>query len=111
MQGIATQPQFLDVRFNQAGSWKHTLQTRHTGFMYVYQGRVQLGEDTLQAGELGVLSEGDYLALSADADTGLLFVAGQPLNEPVVQYGPFVMNTVEEVQQAITDYQAGQLTA
>jgi redox-sensitive bicupin YhaK (pirin superfamily) len=111
VQGIATEPQFLDVRFTQAGSWTHTLQPRHAGFVYVYQGQATLGDDVIEAGEVAILTDGEQLTLKAEAHCGLLVVAGQPLHEPVVQYGPFVMNTVEEVQQAITDYQSGRLTA
>ena len=111
VQGIATEPNFFDVRFHKAGTWQHSLKAQHTGFIYVYQGTVTLGDDTIAAGEVGILTEGEMLELHAQANSGLLVVAGQPLNEPVVQYGPFVMNTVEEIEQAIADYQAGRLTA
>lgn len=111
VQGIATEPNFFDVRFQQTGTWQHSLKAQHTGFIYVYQGTVTLGDDIIEAGEVGILTEGEHLEIHAEAQSGLLLVAGQPLNEPVVQYGPFVMNTVEEIEQAIADYQAGRLTA
>ena len=111
VQGIATEPNFFDVRFSQSGTWQHRLKAEHTAFIYVYQGQAKICQESVSTGELGILSAGDALNVEAEANTGLLVVAGMPLNEPVVQYGPFVMNTVEEVEQAITDYQAGRLTA
>ena len=111
VQGVATEPHFYDIRFTDQGAWQHQLDANHTGFVYVYQGQVQIGNDTLTAGEVGILTDGDALNLSAEANTGVLLVAGKPLHEPVVQYGPFVMNTVEEIEHAIQDYQMGRLTA
>ncbi len=62
--------------------------------------------------DAAVLSDGDSVTLVAGPDGGrLLLLAGRPLNEPVVQYGPFVMNTREEIEQAMDDYRSGRLTA
>ena len=69
---------------------------------------VRLGDERLQRGELAVLSAGDSLELAADAKPArVLVVAGKPLKEPVAKYGPFVMNTPEQIVQAIKDFQSG----
>ena len=65
----------------------------------------------LRTHDAGVLTDGDELTLTAGPEGArLILLAGRPLREPVVQYGPFVMNTREEIEQAIRDYQSGQLT-
>ncbi|MGI9293725.1 MAG: pirin-like C-terminal cupin domain-containing protein, partial [Pseudomonadales bacterium] len=64
---------------------------------------------SLRAQQLGMLGEGDGVKLSATENSRLLLLAGQPLNEPVVNWGPFVMNTREEIDQAIQDYRSGRL--
>lgn len=76
---------------------------------YVYQGSVRVGNDDVKAGQLAFLTTGDELTLSADADSGLLLFGGRPIEEPVAHHGPFVMNTPEEIEQAIMDYRDGTL--
>ena len=61
-------------------------------------------------GELGVLAFEDLLLIHAQSNTRLIFVSGEPINEPVAQYGPFVMNTQAEIEQALRDYRDGRLT-
>lgn len=78
---------------------------------YVYQGTVRLNGDTVQRGELVRLAADGELQLSSDQEAGVIVLAGQPINEPIAQYGPFVMNTQQEIEQAIGDYQRGRLTA
>ena len=81
--------------------------------MYTYEGDVSVGEPprVLPARSAGVLSEGDQVSVIAgEGGARFILLAGRPLREPVVQYGPFVMNTREEIEQAVRDYQAGRLT-
>jgi len=110
IQRTATQPLMVDFRIQQATSLSHELPKGHQGFIYVYQGSVAVPEAgiTLNQGELLAFT-GDQLTLTSQAEAGVLLVAGKPLDEPIVQYGPFVMNTAEEIQQALTDYQQGNL--
>ena len=87
----------------------------YNAFLYAYEGNVTVGPAAtarlLDAHRAGVLAEGDRIEAKAGAaGARLLVLAGRPLREPVVQYGPFVMNTREEIEQAIRDYQAGELT-
>jgi redox-sensitive bicupin YhaK (pirin superfamily) len=85
----------------------------HNAFVYVYAGTAQIGTpaEQIAQGELAVLGSGDSVELTAmdDAPAQLLLIAGQPLEEPVVRYGPFVMNTEDEIRQAVEDFQAGRL--
>jgi redox-sensitive bicupin YhaK (pirin superfamily) len=69
-----------------------------------------IGIKEVERSQLAVLSQGEVFTVSADAEPArLILVAGKPLRESVVKYGPFVMNTAEEIHQAVADYQAGRL--
>ncbi len=90
----------------------------YNALVYVLSGRGTVGADRrpIHQGQLAVLGAGDRLTVSADQPQDsnrpaleVLLLGGRPIREPVVQYGPFVMNTVEELQQAMDDYQAGRL--
>jgi len=81
------------------------------GLVYVFSGSARVGDQKalVAEGQLAVLAEGDNVRLSASEDARLLLLAGVPLNEPVARYGPFVMNTAQEIQQAFRDYQSGRM--
>jgi redox-sensitive bicupin YhaK (pirin superfamily) len=81
-------------------------QSTHNGFLYVYEGEVDVSGKTLKKGQLGVLDFADQLTLTTDDAARAIFLSGEPINEPVVQYGPFVMNTEEEINQALSDFQS-----
>ena len=84
----------------------------HNAFLYVYEGAASVGDDArrLPFRAAGLLTPGDSVRITAgEAGVKLLFLAGKPIGEPVVQYGPFVMNTPQEIMQAIEDYNAGRL--
>lgn len=115
MQGLSTEPLYFDVSLQADGIFAQALPAGHNAFLYVYEGDVAVGAGDarkLPRHSAGVLSEGDSVTITA-ADGGARFIllAGKPLREPVVQYGPFVMNTREEIERAVSDYQAGRLTA
>lgn len=104
---------YLDVRFGQQGSGAVEIpcQNQQTRLAYVYQGEVRIDGVTVRAGELAELqAEGD-LSIKGDAGAGMLVLAAEPIKEPIAQYGPFVMNTEDELRQAFADYQSGRLTA
>jgi quercetin 2,3-dioxygenase len=108
----ATDPVYLDIGIDAGSRFLHSLPEGHSAFLYVYEGALRVGEGsdaaTVQAQELAVLSEGDTVLLEGrEPDTRAILVAGRPLREPVARYGPFVMNTREEIMQAMADYQAG----
>ena len=116
IQGLATAPLFFDVRLPAGGRFAQLLPEGHTAFLYPYAGSLAVGAEgeqrPLAKQQAGVLSPGDSVVITAGAEgAGFLLLAAKPLGEPVVQYGPFVMNTREEIEQAIADYQSGVLTA
>ena len=113
VSGIAVEPFYLDLALEPGARFAAPLPQGHNAFAYVYEGAVDIGpadaSRRIQRGELAVLERdaGDVL-LSAGAEPArLILVAGKPLNEPVAKYGPFVMNTQEQIVEAIRDYQAG----
>ncbi|MBM4206750.1 MAG: pirin family protein [Gammaproteobacteria bacterium] len=113
VQGIATQPIFMDVHFHGAQHLRIPSSSQHTALVYVYKGEITVGteDDVIQAGQLGQLVNGDNLFFETkELAASFLVLAALPLNEPVVQAGPFVMNTVEEIEQAFRDYRDGTLT-
>jgi len=109
VQGVATAPIYLDISLQPGAAWTLTLPRGHRGFAYVFDGAQALvGGEPLARSELGVLSDGTQVSLQGAATASrLILVAAQPLNEPVTRYGPFVMNTSEQIHQAIADFRAG----
>ena len=111
VSGIAIAPVYLDVALEPGAKLSVPLPEGHSAFAYVFEGEAaQVGSEILGSHELGVLSPGDQVELSVSADAPaarVLLVAGRPLNEQVARYGPFVMNTPEQIVQAMQDYQAG----
>jgi redox-sensitive bicupin YhaK (pirin superfamily) len=113
----ATDPTYLDVAIEPGAEFVQPLPRDYAAFLYVFEGTLQVGTGagakTLGDHELAVLTEGDEIRLkgvSAGADgrtARAILVAGRPLHEPVAKYGPFVMNTRAELQQAFEDFQSG----
>ena len=112
--GLTTDPLYLDVRLPAGGVFETAITPGYNAFLYLYEGDASVGGDgqALKHRSAGLLSDGDSVRVQAgDAEARFLLLAGKPLGEPVVQYGPFVMNTREEIEQAVRDYQSGELTA
>lgn len=110
IQGLSTDPLYLDVRLPGGASFTAPVAADHHAFLYLYEGRASVGEDrqTLPHRAAGLLTAGDAVRVDAGAEGAqFLLLAGKPLGEPVVQYGPFVMNTREEVERALADYRDG----
>jgi redox-sensitive bicupin YhaK (pirin superfamily) len=108
----ATDPIYLDLRIDAGVDFAIPVPPGHSAFIYVYEGAVSVGVSreaaTIDAQTLGVLGDGGEARISGRAAVSrAILVAGRPLREPVARYGPFVMNTREELQQAFADYQAG----
>jgi redox-sensitive bicupin YhaK (pirin superfamily) len=110
VHGGSTDPHYFDVHLSPGAVFEGALPAGHNAFVYVYEGEARVGEDRkpLAHRAAGLLGEGDQVRIEAGAaGARVLVLAGRPLGEPVVQYGPFVMNTREEIEQAIADYQSG----
>jgi redox-sensitive bicupin YhaK (pirin superfamily) len=112
--GIDVDPTFLDVALVAGAELRHPLPPGHAAFAYVTDGSVRIGaaRREVQRGQVAVLGEGDVFAASGERGGGrVLLFAGRPLREPVARYGPFVMNTDEEIRRAIEDYRTGHLVS
>ena len=113
-KGVSTDPLYLDVHLSPGARFTHPVNAHYTALVYPYEGSIEVGPPggTAAVGRqtMGVLSTGDTIDIAAGADGArLLLLAARPLGEPIVQYGPFVMNTREEIEQAVRDYQSGKL--
>lgn len=109
---MATDPLFVDLALPGGGRYRLDVPAGHNGFVYVYEGDARIGGKSLPLQHAGILGAGDYVDIEAGAEGfRLIVVAGKPLGEPVEQYGPFVMNTRAEIEQALVDYRNGNLTA
>jgi redox-sensitive bicupin YhaK (pirin superfamily) len=111
---IAADPIYLDVTVPPDGSFTQTIERGHSAFAYLFEGTGRFGVtdqdegDTLRHPKLIVLDDGDYVTVqTGEHSARFLLVSGKPLNEPVARYGPFVMNTREEIMQALRDLQNG----
>lgn len=105
-----TEPLYLDVHIPEGASFSTALPSTHNAFIYVYRGAVEVGNTLVESRRMGILSntpDADSVMLTATKDARLILVAGKPLNEPIAQYGPFVMNTQEEIHRALDDFRAG----
>ncbi len=103
-----TEPVYMDVHLPAGATFQTELPITHNAFIYVYRGEVTVDGTKVAARSMGILSVGaDNVIMTATTDARLILIAGHPLNEPIVQYGPFVMNTQEEIHQALDDYRSG----
>lgn len=109
---MATDPLFADLTLPAGARQRLAVPRGHNAFVYAYEGTANIGGTALARQIAGILGDGDYVDIEAGSDNvRLILVAGKPLGEPVEQYGPFVMNTREEIEQALQDYRSGRLTA
>lgn len=114
IHGLSTEPLYLDVSLPAQATFSQPMTPGHNAMAYVFEGNLQLPGDPRQLATHSavILTDGDHVEFVAGPQGArFLLLSGRPLNEPVVQYGPFVMNTVAEIEQAIHDYQTGRLTA
>jgi redox-sensitive bicupin YhaK (pirin superfamily) len=110
-----TQPLYLDIHFTKTTSFQQALNPEHNAFIFVYRGKVAVvseqQETSVELHRMAILqNEGHGVEISASAGSQVLLISGKPLNEPIAQYGPFVMNTREELMQAVDDFRAGLFT-
>jgi redox-sensitive bicupin YhaK (pirin superfamily) len=108
---VATRPLYLDVRLEPRRAYEQALPAGHSAFAYVFEGEAEIGPGDARrvaVGQLAVLGEGGrFVARAGESGARLLLVAAAPLREPIARYGPFVMNTREEIAQAFRDFQSG----
>ncbi len=107
-----TEPLYLDIHLPAGAEFSTAISNSHNAFIYVYRGAVKVGETVVPIKRMGILHnapEADGITLIAIEEAHVILVAGKPLNEPIVQYGPFVMNTQAEIEQALSDFRGGRL--
>jgi len=112
VQRAFTAPQLIDIHLPASATFATALPTSHNAFVYVYRGCATIEGTRVESQRMAILANdrsSDGIQLTAIEDTRVLLVAGQPLGEPIAQHGPFVMNTQQELQQAIQDYRQGRL--
>jgi len=108
----ATQPNYLDLQLRAGSRFEQQLPAGHNAFVYVYRGEVSIAGKAVPVQRMAILAndaQADGVVIEASADARVLLVSGQPLKEPIVQYGPFVMNSQEEIYQALSDFRDGRL--
>lgn len=105
---IAVKPLYLDVTLPEGASFEQVLPGDHNAFVYVFGGNLKIGETTAQLSDMALLTGGERVQATAGGNGArFLLIAGEPIGEPVARYGPFVMNTRDEIMQAFKDYQSG----
>lgn len=105
-----TEPLYLDLHVPAGACFQQDIPETHNAFIHVYEGALNVGSTRVAPGGLAILANSphtDGVVLKAEQDSRVLLIAGRPLNEPIIQYGPFVMNSENEIQQAFHDYRAG----
>ena len=110
IQRETTRPLYLDIHFDAAGELHQHLPASANAFIYVYRGDVTVGDTPVPRTHMAILNNdngSDGVIIRANGPAKALLIAGEPLNEPIAQYGPFVMNTEQELMQAVKDFQAG----
>ena len=114
VQRESTEPLYLDIHLPAGSSHAQPVPASHNAFLYVYRGSVELEGQTVGSGQMAILANdagADGVRLRAGTDAKLVLIAGRPLNEPIAQYGPFVMNSQAEIFQAVEDFRAGRFGA
>ena len=113
VQRDATQALYLDLHLQPGARYDQPLPATHNAFLVVYRGELTVADQIVRQRRMAILANtpgSDGVSLQAGPEGArAILVAGQPLKEPIAQYGPFVMNTQQEIFQAVQDFQAGRL--
>jgi len=114
VQREGTEPLYLDIDLPAGAELAHPIPAGHNAFLYVFRGELVVQGKGVPQGRMAILDNAqgaDGVRMKAVSATRVLLLAGRPLNEPIAQYGPFVMNTQAEVFQAVEDFRAGRFAA
>jgi redox-sensitive bicupin YhaK (pirin superfamily) len=114
MQRNTTNPLYLDLHFAAGASFAQNLPAHYNAFVYVYRGSLKIVDTEVPQQQMAILKnspDSDGVVLRAQGPARALLIAGQPLNEPIAQYGPFVMNTNEQIFEAVEDFRAGRFSS
>ncbi len=114
VERAGSEPLYLDLHLPAGSSFVQALPPGHNAFLYVYRGEVKVGDKAVPERRMAIFAnapDADGIAIKADVASRALLIAGAPLDEPIVQHGPFVMNTQEEIRQAVRDFHEGRFAA
>ncbi len=101
-------PSYLDVALSPGATFEQPITRGHTALLYAYRGRIEVAGRAVPSPRLAILGDGDVVRVRAPAgDARFLVLSAQPLEEPAVRYGPFVMNTEDEIREALSDLRQG----
>ncbi|HEY0587702.1 MAG TPA: pirin family protein [Pseudoduganella sp.] len=112
VQREATEPLYIDVELPAGEVFSQAIRAGHNAFIYTYRGEVTVDGKAVPAQSMAILANNagaDGVTIKAGPDSRFILLSGKPLNEPIVQYGPFVMNSQAEIFQAVEDFRAGRL--
>ena len=105
---IAASPLYLDVQLAPAIEWTHPIPSEHTALAYVFEGEGVFADQTVEAVKLVKFADGDHITVKTENNpVRFMLIAGAPFKEAIVPYGPFVMNTIEEIQQTLKELRNG----
>ena len=110
VQREGSEPLYLDIALPAGAVFEQALPAAHNAFIYVFRGEVVVEDKAVPSTKMAILANpasADGVRIRASSDARVLLIAGRPLGEPIAQYGPFVMNTQAELQQAVEDFRAG----
>lgn len=106
-----TEPLYLDLSLPAGTRFAQRLAADHNAFVYVYRGEITIAGQSVPSQRMAILNnDSDGVLIEANNEAKVLLIAGRPLGEPIAQYGPFVMNTEQEIYQALKDYREGRLS-
>jgi len=113
VQRPVTEPLYLDIHLPSGSRFEQAIPAGHNAFAYVYRGRAEIAGTAVDDRQMAILANDGAAGVSIEAaeDARLILVAGRPLDEPIAQYGPFVMNTGEQIEQTLRDYRDGKFEA
>ena len=113
VQRPVTEPLYLDIHLPAGSHFEQAIPPGHNAFAYVYRGRADIAGTAVNDRQMAIFANdgGSSVRVEAAEDSRLILVAGQPLNEAIAQYGPFVMNTAEQIEQTLRDYRDGKFEA
>ncbi len=112
VQRAITRPVYLDLHLPRGARFEQLSPAGHNALVYVYRGEIIVAGTTVPARQMAILANGeaaDGVVIEAGSEAKVLLISGQPLREPIVQHGPFVMNSKEEIYRAVSDFRAGRL--
>jgi redox-sensitive bicupin YhaK (pirin superfamily) len=105
--GISINPSYIDVSLTSSGTHTQAITPGHTAFVYAFEGAIEIAGTQIKLNQLALLSDGDEVVLTSKNTGRAIVVSGAPIGEPIARYGPFVMNTNDEIKQAINDFKTG----